>query len=595
MGKSGISVIRTWFFLVAAALMPTAAPADEPATCTTVNPSWSTAENSVWAGLCTHGTVDLAILNDQPYGMTLEQMGVSCAWDISCQRQNISKNFIREIFRNKKWRDALPNQGITIQGAWFPHGIDLRYTKLDRALRIERSLVVGTADLVGLTSDNSISFQGSTFTSSFDEASRLDMRSVQIAGSLNLQGTRLEDAVLRLGKLGGSLWVSGCETFESAPPRTTAVSGLFDVSFATIGGEFCIQSGDYNMVTVAGTRVDGQAIFGNARFRQNLELYSITVGAELVLGCSVFEDGLSLRYADVGGWILLAGSIFGGQVDMTAAKVRGPLTLASPKNETILWLNNPDSFDSGKRPRKYCFNKIDSVPGSTAAASHAPSSGTTSLILRDARFEAIQDYPGAAISPWPSTIDLQGMQVSRFSNVTPRGQAEVERGFDWYKKLLDLQNPYSPLPYQEIAEVLRRHGDVSLARDVLYERRETEREAAWRAGDYGVWFGLSVLKRAIGYGIGTKMFMALIPMAIFAFIGSIVGQSAINTATGAAYSKIQAIIYSIDLLLPVIELDREHYENVTLPAPATYYFHVHKIMGYGLAFFVIAGLSGLTS
>ena len=89
--------------------------------------------------------------------------------------------------------------------------------------------------------------------------------------------------------------------------------------------------------------------------------------------------------------------------------------------------------------------------------------------------------------------------------------------------------------------------------------------------------------------------MALIPMAIFAFIGSIVGQSAINTATGAAYSKIQAIIYSIDLLLPVIELDREHYENVTLPAPATYYFHVHKIMGYGLAFFVIAGLSGLTS
>ena len=99
-------------------------------------------------GALHHGTVDLAILNDQPYGMTLEQMGVSCAWDISCQRQNISKNFIREIFRNKKWRDALPNQGITIQGAWFPHGIDLRYTKLDRALRIERSLVVGTADLV---------------------------------------------------------------------------------------------------------------------------------------------------------------------------------------------------------------------------------------------------------------------------------------------------------------------------------------------------------------------------------------------------------------------------------------------------------------
>jgi hypothetical protein len=51
--------------------------------------------------------------------------------------------------------------------------------------------------------------------------------------------------------------------------------------------------------------------------------------------------------------------------------------------------------------------------------------------------------------------------------------------------------------------------------------------------------------------------------------------------------------YSFDMLLPVIRLREKHYA-IDLAGPARYYFYCHKIMGWVLASFLLAGLSGLT-
>ena len=51
--------------------------------------------------------------------------------------------------------------------------------------------------------------------------------------------------------------------------------------------------------------------------------------------------------------------------------------------------------------------------------------------------------------------------------------------------------------------------------------------------------------------------------------------------------------YSLDLLLPIIQLRPKHYE-IDLQGSVRYYFYFHQIMGYVLASFLIAGLSGLT-
>ncbi len=50
--------------------------------------------------------------------------------------------------------------------------------------------------------------------------------------------------------------------------------------------------------------------------------------------------------------------------------------------------------------------------------------------------------------------------------------------------------------------------------------------------------------------------------------------------------------YSLDLLLPIIKLDERHYK-IELEGVARYYFYFHIVIGFILASFVAAGISGL--
>ncbi len=51
--------------------------------------------------------------------------------------------------------------------------------------------------------------------------------------------------------------------------------------------------------------------------------------------------------------------------------------------------------------------------------------------------------------------------------------------------------------------------------------------------------------------------------------------------------------YSFDMALPLIDLNKRH-EAVKLRGGATVYFYVHKLAGFVLVSFLVAGLSGLT-
>jgi hypothetical protein len=57
--------------------------------------------------------------------------------------------------------------------------------------------------------------------------------------------------------------------------------------------------------------------------------------------------------------------------------------------------------------------------------------------------------------------------------------------------------------------------------------------------------------------------------------------------------EINRLFYAFDLLLPIIRLRDKHYQ-IDLKGWVGYWFYFHKIMGYVLASFLIAGISGLT-
>jgi hypothetical protein len=126
---------------------------------------------------------------------------------------------------------------------------------------------------------------------------------------------------------------------------------------------------------------------------------------------------------------------------------------------------------------------------------------------------------------------------------------------------------------------------------VLFAGRKRARERAWEDGHYGSWLGQWLLQLTIGYGYGYRYFYALFWVAGLVALGTLVLE-----LSGEAWrpeGRRIGVWYSLDMLLPIIQLRKWHYD-IDFDGFPSVYFYVHKMMGYVLASFLIAGLSGLT-
>ena len=165
------------------------------------------------------------------------------------------------------------------------------------------------------------------------------------------------------------------------------------------------------------------------------------------------------------------------------------------------------------------------------------------------------------------------------------------RGSEWFVDWLARDQPFTPQPYEQLAGVLREMGHGEEANDVLFAGRERARERAWDDGHWYSWTGQTLLKYTVGYGFGYRYFWALYWVLGLVLIATIVlgvtGQNQRNDG------RTIGMWYSLDMLLPIIKLREKHYD-IDLDGCARYYFYFHKIMGYVLASFLIAGVAGLT-
>ena len=195
------------------------------------------------------------------------------------------------------------------------------------------------------------------------------------------------------------------------------------------------------------------------------------------------------------------------------------------------------------------------------------SDGVT-LTLNEAKIGYIPDL---AVT-WAPRLELNGL--------TYRSTGAVDKFEDWFRKL----DHYVPQPYNQLASVVRGQGNIALATAINYSGRERERSEA--TGGARAW--LTALNWLIGYGYYPQraIFWALGLVMVGAIVLRVSGEGPRN---GMPFG----LSYSFDILLPIIRLRDRHYQ-IDLQGLARYYFYGHKIMGYVLASFLIAGLSGLT-
>lgn len=406
---------------------------------------------------------------------------------------------------------------------------------------------------------NGVHVEQDLFMSADAEFAEVDLTSAHIGGQLGLEGSNVT----------GKLDMNGLYVEQALLMSANAKFAEVDLTGAHIGGQLALVdsrvAGKLNMnslhveqsllmsgeaefadVELTGAHISGALSLIGSKVNGSLNCNSVDVGVSVFL-CrgATFLGPISLIFAKIGQNLELAGGAFGNQVDITGARIGSELRLGSARHPPAIW------------------------------------QAGAALILRNASVDTIQDLGDA----WPDRLDLNGFNYQRLGGISATEQDSLlERSLKWFKAWLGSQEHYAAQPYERLAICLKNNGKSEMATAIRYAGSERERRES-RGWLRYIW--LTIFKYSVGYGY--RPWLALGWAAALVVLGAKVLQI---SGEGLKNNMPYGFAYSFDMLLPIVKLRDWHYK-VDLAGCARYYFYVHKIMGYLLASFLIAGLSGL--
>ena len=461
------------------------------------------------------------------------------------------------------------------------------------ASRIGSNLQMRGATFEGLVSLNRILIEGTAF---FDQKAvfhdEINLGSSKIGSALVMRDSRYEkDISLNRAQINGNAFLDHGSVFRGTIDLISAQLGGLEMSGATFEADV-----NLNSINVSGVLLLGYG----ALFKQEIDIGSAKIGSALVMRGSTFEKRVNMNrakiagttfldhnsvfesevdsaYAKMGSSLRLLGSLFHRRVDLTGTKIEGDLLLGVSEETSVRWEDD------------------------------------ASLILRNTRVETFQDWwQSITDNAWPQRYELEGFTYERLGSVSGMNEADMlDRSAKSYVEWLGKDVGASTQPYEQLANLFRDAGEPYKSTDILYAARERLRRSAWSKTDehglpknreYSYALGLFALRVTIGYGLGNRYFRVLWWVIGFTLLGA---GLLISTDTFSLAHSWQVIFTSLDQLLPVISLDQMHDKLIFGDAsvkPAIdrqpywlrIYFYFHKIAGWILGSFLVAGLAGLT-
>ena len=543
---------------------------------------WLDSEMWAWTEICEGRIADF---NRRPGNETLDPRNPEHDMKWADGRRTLSPDFLTTILLHEPFRSAVPHRGVHIFGAYFEDTINMSDASIERPLVIGASLFKSPVIMRRFTTTKLISIDSSRFESA------LYMGSATIGGHLFLRNTRFKEVDLRGLKVGAQLALIG-STFTS---KLTLAS-------ATVGSSLQMSGAQFKEVDFRSLKVGGQLSMTGSTFAGKFIFASVTVGSKLLMSKAQFKE-VNLIGLKVGDNLEMIYSKFGDTVKVYNASIKGSLLLQIANfDKPATWFSLRVGSDLNARGATFrrlylsgaqikgelLFGLWQWRMGLLQWRKKTEWKGSSpKLTLRNTSVGALQDTEDS----WPDKLEreLEGFNYQRLGGLgTSDNETPYERSSDWFVEWLRKDKTYSPQPYLHLAKVLRAAGHDDKADEILYANRERQRklpETSW-----GRWLLLSGLKVTIGYGYGWRYFWALNWVAFFVVLGGII----LPIRDERLNEEKLGFWYSLDMLLPVIHLREDHYKVDLENKWIRRYFYVHKIVGYLLIFFVIAGLSDLT-
>ena len=474
------------------------------------------------------------------------------------------------------------HRGVRIRGARIRNGLDLEGAAVEQILVLERCLIDGGLSLRDASSrrlDLSESVCSSILASRLHVDGDLTLERVrvdggielvgaQVDGSLSLGGARLQNAdgyafsADRVGVSGGLFARDGFEADGEVRLLDAQVDGPFDITGAKlrnaggialhadalrVNGVFLAVDGFEadGEVRLLGAQIDGPLVLWGAKLR-NGDGYALNADRIHVSG-GLFADGF-----EADGQVRLIGAQVGGSLSFRGAKLRNAGDCAldcESVRSASLWL-------------VFSVTPVGVVD------------------LTNARVGAVYDTEAT----WPEAIRLGG-----FTYDEVRGDPPIDRAgrLRW---LARDPSGYSPQVYDQLVAMYRRLGQEEDARAVAIEKQRRRRATLDVPGRAWGW----LLDGVVGYGY--RPGLAGLWFALCWLIGCAVYAGAYPSEmhpanSAAAHPQFHAAIYSLDVLLPIVDL---HQESAWIPHGWSQDWTWFAIVaGWVLSTALVAGLSGI--
>jgi hypothetical protein len=463
--------------------------------------SWSEQEKWAWGQICAGEVADF----NQREKQTRDPHGPE-PWPAD---RIVTAKFIRALFSDEHFRNALPRQGVRLSGVRFAEKLDLDNLVVRVPLIVESSRFEKGISVSDLNSNNRISFQNAEINGDFTGYSAT-------MGRLELPCSNVSGQVwLTLAKIRGYVWI------EQTHVSKATIADLIEV--------------------------DGHVIFQN----------------------STFDDKLQMRYSRISASVYLNESVF-DRVDLTGTKISGELQAGNNDADHLIY-----DCKHGA-PQRHPTQWSDAGPKDPG--------GVPKLVLRNTSVDTWKGWKDG----WPS-LDLQGFSYTQFRIEGIDSAADFGSwGIGW----LALEQSHSFQPYQKYAETIGKLGLASQATDILFAGRERERARA-RSNAFGQYVEMSVARYLIGYGYGNRYFYALGWAALLIAIGCALIRITRENDPGKHDFPL-GILFCVDMLVPFIQFRRRHFDVEFKSLVLRRYFIFHRLAGFILGSFILAGMAGLT-
>jgi hypothetical protein len=262
-----------------------------------------------------------------------------------------------------------------------------------------------------------------------------------------------------------------------------------------------------------GLRTRGALVVRTARISGRISL----IRAEL----SSSDTALRLSRTEVGADVFCLGLTVEGRVKLTGVRIERHLSLYD-----VRLVNTHGTALDGRALRAGELTLHGVIEGAVE--------------LQHARIGVLRDDPDR----WPSPLHLDGLT---YDALEPRLPAD--RRLEWLSHDPD---GCPPQPYEQLADHYTRIGQPADARRVLYTRELRQRDTKTTIGR--VWSALQDI--IVGYGY--RPWRAMLWLALLLVLGSVMyGLAPPHPLKAGEAPHFNPVMYTLDLLLPIVELGQQ--------------------------------------